>query len=74
MQLKKKISDELMAAASYTESNGIALRVTGKDDRYLNSVALIECVDGELRLTLFDDAIDHYGIKIAHEKTNPETW
>ena len=73
MQLKKKIKDGVVAGAFYTQ-DGIALRLAGKDDKFMNSIALVECVDGELRLTLFDDAIQRYGIKIQHENVSPVEW
>jgi hypothetical protein len=34
----------------------------------------VECVDGELHLVLFDDAIERYGIKVEHENAAPEVW
>lgn len=73
MQLKKKIGDNALAGAQYTD-NGIALRLSGNGDKYMNSIALVEVADGELRLTLFDDAIERYGIKVQHENVNPERW
>ena len=71
--LKKRLNDKTMAGAQYTE-NGIALRVTTDEDRHLNSVALVETVDGKIRLTLFDDAIQRYGIEIYHENIDPVDW
>ena len=73
MELKKKINDQTLTGAQYT-NNGIALRVKAGDDKFLNSVALIETVDGKVRLTLFDDAIQRYGIEVAHENINPKEW
>ena len=73
MQLKKKITNDTLAAACYT-SDGIALRLSGKDDKLMNSIAIVEYVDGKLRLTLFDDAIERYGIEVAHENVNPKEW
>ncbi len=73
MQLKKKITNDTLATACYT-SDGIALRLSGKDDKLMNSIAIVEYVDGELLLTLFDDAIDRYGVKINHENIGPEVW
>ena len=72
MKLNKKLGDNL-AIASYT-SDGLALRLSGKDDKFANSIALVELVDGELHLSLFDDAIERYGIKIVHENVAPEVW
>lgn len=73
MQLKKKITNDVLASGCYT-SDGLALRLNGKGDNFMNSIAVIECVDGELHLVLFDDAIEHYGIKVQHENVNPENW
>lgn len=73
MQLKKKINNNYLAGAQYTE-NGIALRLSGKDDKHMNTIAIVEVVDGELRLALFDDAIERYGVKIQHENVDPEIW
>ena len=73
MQLKKKLNDKALAGADYTE-NGIALRVKVKDDKYMNSVAIIEVVDGKPRLTIFDDTLERYGIEVAHETVSPEVW
>jgi hypothetical protein len=73
MQLKKKITTDTLASACYT-SDGLALRLSGKDDNFMNSIALVEYVDGKLRLTLFDDAIERYGIEVAHENVNPNEW
>ena len=72
MQLNKKLGDNL-ATACYT-SDGLALRLSGKDDKFANSIALVEVVDGEIHLVLFDDAIKRYGIKIEHENIAPEKW
>lgn len=73
MRLNKKINDDTLTCARYAGA-GIALSISGKGDKYTNSIALVECVDGELRLTLFDDALERYGVKIQHETTNPEEW
>lgn len=73
MQLKKKIKGDTLASACYT-SDGLALRLTGDGDKFMNSIALVEQVDGEIRLVLFDDAIARYGVKIEHENVNPEEW
>lgn len=73
MQLNKKLNGETLAIARYA-GPGIALSVSGKGDKNANSVAIIECVDGKLRLTLFDDAIERYGIEIGHENIDPEIW
>jgi len=73
MRLNKKLNDETLAVARYAE-DGIALSISGKGDKYANSIALVECVDGKLRLTLFDDAIERYGIEIGHENIAPEIW
>ena len=73
MQLKKKIKGSTLASACYT-TDGIALRLTGDGDKFMNSIVLVEQVDGEIRLVLFDDAIARYGIKIEHENVNPENW
>jgi hypothetical protein len=73
MQLNKKINDNTLASACYA-GEGIAMRISGKGDKFANSIAIVECVDGELRLTLFDDAIERYGVKIQHENVNPEIW
>lgn len=73
MQLKKKINDTTLAGAAYT-SEGIALRLSGNGDKYMNSIALVECVSGVLTLTIFDDAVERYGIKIRHENVSPEEW
>jgi hypothetical protein len=73
MRLSKKLNDETMCVARYAE-DGIALSISGKDDKYANSIAFVECVDGEIHLTLFDDAIERYGVKIRHENVDPEIW
>lgn len=73
MKLQKKISTDTLASACYTQ-DGLALRLSGKDDKFANSIALVEVVDGKLRLVLFDDAIARYGIKVEHENIAPETW
>lgn len=73
MQLNKKLNGDTLAVARYAE-DGIALSLSGKEDKYANSIAILECVDGKLRLTLFDDAIEHYGVEIGHENAKPEIW
>ena len=73
MQLKKKIKDGVVAGAFYT-SDGVSLSLAVDGDRFLNSIALVEQVNGEIRLVLFDDAIARYGIKIEHENVAPEVW
>lgn len=73
MQLNKKLNGDTLAVARYAE-DGIALSLSGKEDKYANSIAILECVDGKLRLTLFDDAIERYGVEIGHENVNPEIW
>ena len=73
MQLNKKLNGDTLAVARYAE-DGIALSLSGKEDKYANSIAILECVDGKLRLTLFDDAIERYGVEIGHENTKPEIW
>ena len=73
MELKKKIKNDTLAGARYA-GEGIALSISGNGDKYMNSIALVENVDGELCLTLFDDAIERYGIKIRHENVDPEKW
>lgn len=73
MQLKKKMAADKLASSCYT-TDGLALRLSQDDDRYMNSVAVLETVGGEIRLVIFDDSIDRYGIKICHEKINPEMW
>ena len=73
MELKKKLTEQELAVAQYTDK-GIALRVNAKGDRYMNAVAIIETVNGKLRLTLFDDAIKRYGIEVASETINPKVW
>lgn len=73
MRLNKKIKDDILAGAQYTE-NGIALRLSRNGDKFMNSVALIECVNGEIRLTIFDDAVERYGVKIQHEEVRPKEW
>lgn len=73
MQLNKKLNGDTLAVARYAE-DGIALSLSGKEDKYANSIAILECVDGKLRLTLFDDAIERYGVEIDHENAKPEIW
>ena len=73
MQLNKKLNGDTLAVARYAE-DGIALSLSGKEDKYANSIAILECVDGKLRLTLFDDAIERYGVEISHENVEPENW
>ena len=73
MELKKKIKKDTLAGARYA-GEGIALSISGNGDKYMNSIALVECVDGELRLVLFDDAIERYGIKVEHENVAPKVW
>lgn len=73
MRLNKKFNNEVTASARYV-ADGISLSMSGKDDWYANSIAVVECVDGEIRLTLLDDAIERYGVKINHENIAPATW
>jgi hypothetical protein len=73
MQLKKKLSEDKLAIASYA-NEGIALRISGKDDKFANSVALLENINGKLYITLFDNVIDRYDIEIRHENTTPKEW
>ena len=73
MQLNKKLNGDTLAVARYAE-DGIALSLSGKEDKYANSIAILECVDGKLRITLFDDAIERYGVEIGHENVKPEIW
>ena len=73
MELKKKIKKDTLAGARYA-GDGIALSISGNGDKYMNSIALVECVDGELHLVLFDDAIERYGIKVEHENVAPKVW
>ncbi len=73
MQLNKKLNGDTLAVARYAE-DGIALSLSGKEDKYANSIAILECVDGKLRLTLFDDAIERYGVEINDENVEPENW
>jgi hypothetical protein len=73
MELKKKIKNDTLAGARYA-GEGIALSISGNGDKYMNSIAIVENVDGKLRLTLFDDAIERYGIQIRHENVEPENW
>jgi hypothetical protein len=73
MQLNKNLNGDTLAVARYAE-DGIALSLSGKEDKYANSIAILECVDGKLRLTLFDDAIERYGVEINDENVEPENW
>ena len=73
MDLKKKINPDTLAGAHYLP-DGIALGISQKNDKFMNSVAILECVDGELRLTIYDDAIQRYGLKVKHANINPKEW
>jgi hypothetical protein len=68
-------SDNLKSDINPSFDN-VSFILSGSDngDKYMNSIALVECVDGELHLVLFDDAIERYGIKVEHENAAPEVW
>ena len=71
--IRKKLSKDITASAS-TFPVGVALRVKGPGDKYDNSVAAIELVDGKPVLTLFDGAIGHYGIEVRHDDIQVNEW
>ena len=73
MKLKKKISQDTVLTAEYSE-NGIILRMNRKGEAWNNFVVSIENVDGKPTLVTSKTAIAHYDLAVKEENFNPSEW
>ena len=73
MKLKKKISQDTVVSAEYSET-GIILRMNRKGEVWNNFVVSIEAVDGKPTLVIKKDAVAHYGLSVREENINPREW
>lgn len=75
MDLRKKIDNDTVVAAKYlSDPDGLYLGIYKKGGRFINMVAAIELVDGTPQLTINDDVVAHYGLRVVRKQSGITNW